>query len=100
MGVRNLDLEYARPRVRIILIELPETRDNSKLLVHMFWQKEYAELGGNFLDNFLRNKFSHYETITRASRDLQLKNPDLRGPGWAKRHGLESYVCNQLQFNF
>ena len=65
--------------VRLILEEKPETRDNDKALVWEFYSRH------NLLDQYGRLTFGMFistnspDSITRASRMVKHKHPELKG---------------------
>lgn len=92
-------------RIKRILKEIPETRDNDHLLIAYvvmeLEEKKLTEITAH--DYFVMLKAYKYrslESITRARRKLQEKHPELRGTKYALRHKFEQAVINQLYFEF
>ena len=69
--------------VRQILIDLPETRDDDMKLYAAFCiRHDYALADGNFYEvlNTARQRgLPSYESVTRARRKVQEKEPELYG---------------------
>src|SRR5690554_1331157 len=92
-------------QIRELLIHYPDTRDNdnaliARLLIDMDFLKLNTITGEKFLHNLKSGEYGSLESITRARRMLQEKNPDLRGKLWSKRHCFEKEVKEQLKFDF
>lgn len=92
-------------RIRELLIEYPETRDNDNALIaFLLMDMDFLNLkqitAQDFLMNLKNGDYGSVESITRCRRKLQEKNPDLRGEIWEKRHGYKSEVEAQLKFDF
>lgn len=80
-------------QVKEILTKYPETRDDDMRLYGQFlWQN--GEVGKNetffnVLGSARKRKLSSYESITRARRKVQEKEPALRGKRYSQRHKAE-----------
>ena len=93
------DLQVIACKVYATLVNLPEARDDDRILLVDIWKKEVEGLENeSFLTLFLAGKLSNPETITRIRRKLQEKHANLRGDKWDKRHQIEAIVCEQLTF--
>lgn len=86
-------------KVYKILSEIPESRDDDRILYTEIWKRESA---GSTLENFitemLNGTLTFGDTIGRARRYLQSKYPHLRGTKYENRHQIENFVTNQLTF--
>jgi hypothetical protein len=87
-------LREAERIVTELLNEFPITRDDDRLLVWLFWRKQFERIDNYtlamFRSAFLGGMLSPPETITRARRKVQEKNPDLRGISYDNRTDLQS----------
>jgi hypothetical protein len=91
--MRNLEkLKTTKDKVRTILLERPDSRDNDGKLVALYWYYEdrpYFDGGGNSALDFLRalsdGKFSSAESIRRCRQKLQELEPNTRGPGYKEK---------------
>lgn len=74
------------------LRQIPETRDNDKLLILKIWGHQNPKLRQqdfsfiSFAEDFLKSNYAEPSTITRSRRKLQEKHPELRGKLWNERH--------------
>ena len=86
-------LREAERIVTELLTEKPITRDDDRLLVWLFWRKQFERIDGYTLEMFrsafLGGMLSAPETITRARRKVQEKRPDLRGISYQNRTELQ-----------
>ena len=86
-------LREAERIVTELLQEKPITRDDDRLLVWLFWRKQFERLDNYTLEMFrsafLGGMLSPPETITRARRKVQEKRPDLRGITYENREDLQ-----------
>jgi hypothetical protein len=86
-------LREAERIVTLLLTAYPITRDDDRLLVWLFWRNQFERLDNYTLEMFrsafLGGMLSPPETITRARRKVQEKNPDLRGITYADRADLQ-----------
>lgn len=91
-------LREAERIVTELLTETPITRDDDRLLVWLFWRKQYERIDRYTLEMFrsafLGGMLSPPETITRARRKVQVKREDLRGITYEVREDLESIYCH------
>lgn len=87
-------LREAERIVTELLTETPITRDDDRLLVWLFWRKQFERLDRYTLEMFrsafLGGMLSPPETITRARRKVQVKRKDLRGITYEGREDLET----------
>jgi hypothetical protein len=78
--------------------------DNAILYYHVlkqFYNVDLREISA--FDIFARageKTLPSYDSITRTSRVLQEKNPELRGTEWAERKKLEQPIIDDLRTNF
>lgn len=86
-------LREAERIVTELLTEYPITRDDDRLLVWLFWRKQFERLDRYTLEMFrsafLGGMLSPPDSITRARRKVQVKRPDLRGISYEARADLE-----------
>lgn len=86
-------LREAERIVTELLTEKPITRDDDRLLVWLFWRKQFERIDNYSLEMFrsafLGGMLSPPETITRARRKVQEKRPDLRGISYESREDLQ-----------
>ncbi len=95
----SFDLKAVGCKVFSVLTDIPECRDDDKLLLAQIWQREtQASSVGDFFAELMSGKLSHAETITRMRRKLQEKHSSLRGEAWEVRHNMEGAMCTQLTF--
>ena len=95
-----MDLTSTKERVRRVLSEFPETRDNDNLLVVHIWSAESSmqrtdELG-KFIDLFVADKLTKTESIRRVRQKLQELYPGLRGKVYKGRRDERLSVVHQL----
>lgn len=87
-------LREAERIVTELLTETPITRDDDRLLVWLFWKKQFERIDRYTLEMFrtafLGGMLSPPETITRARRKVQVKRADLRGITYEGRENLEN----------
>jgi len=69
-----------KENVKVLLENLPELRDNSGELSLQYRFTFTREVS---LEDFIKNKME--SKITRASADIQLNYPELRGAKWWER---------------
>jgi len=91
------DLQAVACKVYSVLTDLPESRDDDRVLLSTIWTKELGH-SKDFFCEFLGGKLSHPETITRIRRKIQEKHEKLRGDKWESRHQMEGVMCQQLTF--
>lgn len=94
---KDFDLISMSSKIYPILLDIPETRDNDRILIYEIWTRE-IDHDANILESLKSGKVSHPENITRTRRKLQEKHPILRGEKWDERHRNESNICQQLTF--
>lgn len=93
------DLQAIACKVYSILTDLPDSRDDDRILLSNIWLKESEGLDNkDFFHHFLKGNLSNPETITRIRRKLQEQHVQLRGEKWDVRHNLEGAFCQQLTF--
>ena len=84
-----------------LLWKRPELRDNSKLLVVAVWEHTRPSIRAmsaiQFLDLYCGKQLPSHESITRISRQLQMKYKGLRGKTWGERKLEELTVINDLK---
>lgn len=85
-----------------VLLNCPQTRDDDKLLILKVWAWQNPQLRAsdysftNFAINYLNGLYADSESITRARRKIQEKNPDLRGEKWSERHNEAELVRKEI----
>jgi len=86
-------LREAERIVTELLIDYPITRDDDRLLVWLFWRKQFERIDRYTLEMFrsafLGGMLSPPETITRARRKVQEKHENLRGLTYGSRADLQ-----------
>ena len=89
--------------IKKILIENPATRDNAIHLASVYYDTLIGDINLRTAAYLLRAMYKgevpSMDTISRCSRLLQEKNPELRGKNWAKRQGKAEVIrtdVNQL----
>ena len=100
-------------KVKEILINKPNTKDNDFYLMYWIWNEEFYNLKSeqmNHSDSFdridvmrllrlLNNKeLTHPSAIMRARRKVQENNPLTRGKLWEKRHQEQLQVQRDLGY--
>lgn len=101
-------METIKKNVKNLLTDREVLRDNDKLLVLQYWMNEIKNIHKSqiydlslfqFQEMMLTNKLTGWNSITRARRNLQEKNPNLRGKLWDKRHANQINVQRALGYN-
>jgi len=90
--MRNLDkLKSTKDKVRSILEQRVDSRDNDSLLIGLFWyheDKPFFDGRGTALD-FMRKlskgEFSSSESIRRCRQKIQEDEPHTRGTGYKEK---------------
>ena len=78
--------EKLKERVKRLLTEQIETRDNDNLLISQIWLEEGVPLESiNFLVKYSKGGFTSAESIRRARQKLQEENESLRGEKYNER---------------
>lgn len=83
-----------REKVKELLLNHSDTRDNDFLLILKVWGEQNPELRNKdysfvqFAIDFKEGKYAHPETIRRNRPYLQNKYPELRGKLWYERKNL------------
>lgn len=89
--------------VKHILTNLPTARDNNNYLWFTYinlYSKIYGEDAIEQLYNAMEiKKVPSFETLARFSRQLQEKNPHLRGREWEKRQRKQVKFQSDLGYN-
>ena len=92
-----------KERIRIYLMNYPETRDSNEELMYIIWQHETDKFilnadgyDVNPLILLKNNKLTSWDSATRAKRKLQEEHPELRGQSYnlrkAKAVKVSKYV--------
>lgn len=93
------DLRHIAYKVYAVLTDLPETRDNDRILLAYIWAKESrAGTVEEFLTELVEGDLTHFESIRRIRQKIQEQHVALRGEKYESRHGYEGAVCEQLSF--
>jgi hypothetical protein len=98
-------LKKTYEKVRLLLIEKPEYRDNDELLVVRFWWDDMKRHGLNpketsafvFMTMMKDNLITAADEITRARRKVQEIHIELRGEKYHKRKLKQSEVKQQIK---
>lgn len=93
-------IKNAKNIVRRILTDIPETRDNDRLLMVEVWKMESPSLmafgyASDFTDNLIKGRFSCPKSIARARALIQAKEVELRGETYGYRHKVEEPEVRQ-----
>lgn len=96
-------------RIKAILIELPESRDNDMFLAATYWFRRLSEkqkvrdtLNYSMTDfmHMMRNYrafgLTSYETISRLRRKIQQQQPELRGATYDRRQRMKTVVATEM----
>lgn len=92
-----MNLKNNRKRVRYLLINYPELRDDDRRLIAAVYRIEANNKYGTstkevcleiFLADFGAGAFTSPEAIRRSRALLQERHPELRGRRYAERHGI------------
>lgn len=96
-------MENIKSKVRDILIKYPKTRDCNYKLYGNFLHFNYPETSVlslyEYIYSMIDSKYPKIETITRCSRQLQEKHPELRGLEWEDRQKQVKPVQESLGYN-
>lgn len=96
-------MENIKNKVKEILIKYPTTRDCNYKLYGNFLHINFPETNilslYDYIFSMIDNKYPKIETITRCSRQLQEKHPELRGLEWENRQKQQKKVKQQLGYN-
>ena len=98
--MKNRETIYSN--VKQILTNLPTARDNNNYLWYCYINS-YSQLFGENLIEKLYNdmetkKIPSFETLSRFSRDIQMKFPEIRGEEWEKRQKRQIKAKNDLGY--
>ena len=81
--------EKLSDRVRNLLIQYPNTRDDDMYLLALLWNRQVGDsnkrLAVDLLCDLTGGRLSNPETVRRTRQLLQQENPDLRGKKYRKR---------------
>ena len=96
-----MDLTSTKERVRRVLSEFPETRDNDNLLVVHIWNAESNldrdDKLSKFIDLFVQDKLTKTESVRRVRQKLQELHPELRGKIYKGKQHEAIHVREQLK---
>lgn len=87
-------IKNVKKKVKQMLLEFPETRDNDNLLIMKVWLDQQPSMRKKefmfktFAIAFVNGAFCNPESIRRSRALLQNKYPELRGESWYKRQNL------------
>ena len=86
-----------------ILFENPFERDRDLYLYHKYIEKMLSKNPfhisyGEVSYKVQRGELAGYDTVSRLRRQLQEKNPNLRGVNWNKRHEKQDKVKKDLGY--
>ena len=99
-------MKKIQDEVRRILTDTPITRDNDKKLtaIYWYWELQMADIDWlklstkDFLAIYAGDGLTDAQTITRARRQLQMKNPELRGEKYKARMANQEKVKEDLGY--
>ena len=99
-------MKKIQDEVRRILIDTPHTKDNDKYLTIQLWYEEINRLNYDpetisFMEfaKLYTLILSDAQTITRARRQLQMKEPQLRGEKYKARMANQEKVKEDLGYS-
>lgn len=69
------EIKKTKNRVKAILEEVPDTRENDMLLYIFYFQQKYGTTDIRFLNHCVKG--NEFETVSRCRRKLQAENPFL-----------------------
>ncbi len=101
-------MKKIQDEVRRILTEYPLTRDHDKLLTIKYWMFELGLKHNKYLKTFefmefcklySTGKLTDAQTITRARRQIQMKEPQLRGEKYKARMANQEKVKEDLGYS-
>lgn len=80
--------------VKFVLQQVPDSRDNDRLLMFKVWKKENPALDSNpcvysFAKDFIAGSYSDPESIRRSRQKIQEQHPELRGRTYGNRKGVQ-----------
>lgn len=86
-------IESISDTVRVVLMVIPETRDNDKLLMVHVWYRQNERLSDTtfrkFAVDFVEGRYADTESIRRSRQKLQELYPELRGEKYKARQEEE-----------
>lgn len=93
-------------RVESILVSVPETKDDDKLLLTMYWMEELKELGidtlktnaWHVLKSITDGELTNADYVARCRRRLQQQKPHLRGAKYMARYENQSNAQLELGY--
>ena len=94
------DKKQLTKTVKWLLKNEPETRDNNRKLTMSVWSINLNRMkrGMEWLAlMYVEGKLPEADTITRLSRLIQEKYPELRGKDWDKRHKKQETVKQDIR---
>lgn len=94
-------------RIEAMLVEIPETRDDDKLMLSLYWMEELKDIGIDTLkvkawDIFQcihRGQLTNADYIARCRRRLQQQKPHLRGKMYNARYAHQETAQNELGYD-
>ena len=92
-----------KDRVKLYLMNHPDTRDSNEVLMSTIWQHEVDKfiinadgIQVNPLTLLKNNKLTSWDSATRAKRKLQEEHPELRGQSYTKRKAKAINVSKNI----
>lgn len=101
-------MKKIQDEVRRILTDTPITRDHDKVLTINYWMRELALNHNKHLETlefmefcilYSTDKLTDAQTITRARRQLQMREPQLRGEKYKARMANQEKVKEDLGYS-
>jgi|APGre2960657404_1045060.scaffolds.fasta_scaffold01673_13 hypothetical protein len=97
-----------RSKVKELLIERPETRDNDMHLFAAVWYRQLSAKGVDLknvsalfllgvMKSYKEHKLFHFESIRRQRALLQEMHPELRGEMYEKRHARQEEIVQDIR---
>lgn len=97
-------MKNCKEKVRELLKEFPEYRDDDLRLIAAFYYSNYGKQmtfenmsAMEFLMNFSKGVYLAPDQITRVRRRLQEQDQELRGKKYTERHKLESEIRETIK---
>lgn len=97
-----MDTTTIKENVRTILIEFPQTRDCEPSLWYFYYLSFCGLTKGDTITELAllqqKKKIPSIQSIMRYSRQIQEKEPNLRGEKWNKRQRKQKEVKKELGY--
>lgn len=103
MSILIKKIKNLKPVVLKCLEQIPETRDDDRLLILKIWAHQNPDLRNNdysfidFAGGFLKNSYADPESIRRTRQKLQQEIPEVRGKLYSQRHKEACEVRSEIK---